>query len=154
MPSIITRAKDGTKVTTMTDDLRLTLLAAKASAGLARTLAEQRLHKWNCSHMADAVLLITTELVANAARATPAKQIKFQLTREPSGVLIAVWDSLDDIPEPQPMVELTLETLDLSEEHWDDNGGRGLPIVDTLATAWGFTPDPTAGKWAWARLDT
>ena len=90
----------------------------------------------------------------HAARATPAKQIKFQLTREPSGVLIAVWDSLDDIPEPQPMVELTLETLDLSEEHWDDNGGRGLPIVDNLATAWGFTPDPTAGKWAWARLDT
>jgi hypothetical protein len=50
------------------------------------------------------------------------------------------------------MVELTLETLDLSEEHWDDNGGRGLPIVGTLATTWGFTPDPAGGKWAWARL--
>ncbi|WP_083983295.1 ATP-binding protein [Actinomadura hibisca] len=139
-------------MTTTTDDLLIPMLGSPAAAGLARTLAKQRLHKWGCFHKADDVLLIVAELIANAARATPRQEIRFQLSRDAHGIVIAVWDASPQLPQPKPLVELTLDDLDLSEEALDDNGGRGLPIVQALATACGYTIDPGGGKWVWARL--
>jgi anti-sigma regulatory factor (Ser/Thr protein kinase) len=143
----------------MTDDLLISMLASTASAGLARTLAEQRLHKWDYFHISGDALLIVAELVANAAQETSKQEIKFALRRDAGGVLIAVWDSSPRPPEPAPVIELTLDTLDLSEENFDANGGRGLRIVEALATDCGYRPDPidpatghSPGKWVWARL--
>ncbi|MQY02140.1 ATP-binding protein [Actinomadura macrotermitis] len=136
----------------MTDDLVIPMLGSPAAAGLARTLTQQRLHKWDCFHIADDVQLIVAELIANAAEATPCKEIRFQLSRDAYGVVIAVWDSSPALPQPKPVVELTLDDLDLSPESFDDNGGWGLPIVQTLASQCGYTPDPSGGKWIWARM--
>ena len=63
-----------------------------------------------------------------------------------------MWDASPDPPRVQPVIELTLETLDVSEEYWDDNGGRGLPIAAALAAERGHTRDPSGGKRVWARL--
>ena len=63
---------------TMADDLQISMLATPA-AGLARTLVEQRLRKWDHSLICGDAALVTSELVANAAKETPCRQIVFRL---------------------------------------------------------------------------
>ncbi|MEW2357393.1 ATP-binding protein [Spirillospora sp. NPDC029432] len=135
-----------------TDCLFIPLLGTPASIGLARTLAGQKLNKWDCSGILDDALLVVAELVTNAAKATPLREIRFQLSRDAEGVIIAVWDSSSRLPEPKAVVELGLEDLDLAEESYDRNGGWGLPLVQALSTCCGYTRDPRGGKWVWARL--
>ncbi|TDB98001.1 ATP-binding protein [Actinomadura sp. 7K534] len=134
------------------DCLLIPMLASNAAPGLARTMTRTRLDTWGCMHISDDAFLIASELVTNAVAATPGKEIRYQCSRDPAGVLIAVWDASPTPPRVHPLIEPALETLDVSEENWDDNGGRGLPIVAALATECGHTPDPSGGKWVWARL--
>jgi hypothetical protein len=56
------------------------------------------------------------------------------------------------MPRVKPVVELAPENLDLSPEHWDDNGGWGPPLVRAVAAECGVTPTPPRGKWVWAKL--
>ncbi|MEU8342972.1 ATP-binding protein [Spirillospora sp. NPDC048832] len=137
---------------TTPDCLLIPMLASKAAPGLARTLTKHRLHKWGITHISDDAFLIASELITNAVAATPGKEIRYQCSRDAAGVLIAVWDANPTLPRLHPLIELALETLDVSEENWDDNGGRGLPIVTALAAECGHTPDSSGGKWVWARL--
>lgn len=139
-------------VTAMMNDLIVPVLGSPASIGLARSLAAARLRNWGYIHILDDALLIVAELVTNAARETPGEEIRLQVSRDEDGVIIAVWDSSPRLPERKPVVELTLEDLDLSEEAFDNNGGWGLPIVQALSTACGATKDPIGGKWIWARM--
>jgi anti-sigma regulatory factor (Ser/Thr protein kinase) len=139
-------------VATMTGDLRISLLATKAAAGLARTLAETRLGKWGFTDISGDALLVIAELVTNSVQETPNREIQFRLARDGAGVLIAVWDSSPRPPVARPVTELTLDTLDVREEHWDDNGGWGLALVQALSADCGCDPDPTGGKWVWARI--
>ncbi|SNS44133.1 Histidine kinase-like ATPase domain-containing protein [Actinomadura meyerae] len=144
--------KDRAKMITTPDCLLVPMLASNAAPGLARTLTRPRLDKWGYVHISDDAFLIASELITNAVAATPGKEIRYQCSRDTAGVLIAVWDASPTVPRVHPLIELTLDTLDVSEENWDDNGGRGLPIVTALATECGHTPDPSGGKWVWARL--
>jgi anti-sigma regulatory factor (Ser/Thr protein kinase) len=144
--------KDRAEMINMPDCLLIPMLASNAAPGLARTLTRPRLHKWGYTHISDDAFLIASELITNAVTATPGKEIRYQCSRDIGGVLIAVWDASTASPRPCPMIDMTLENLDVSEEHWDDNGGRGLPIVAALAAECGHTPDPSGGKWVWARL--
>ncbi|MFF5264838.1 ATP-binding protein [Actinomadura viridis] len=139
---------------TRPDCLIFSTLATPSVAGLARTLTNARLHKWGCLHISDDAFLVASELISNAITATPGQEIRYQLSRESDEILLAVWDSSTSVPVPRPAppVELTLETLDLAPERWDDNGGWGIPIVATLAVSSGYTLDPNGGKWVWARL--
>jgi anti-sigma regulatory factor (Ser/Thr protein kinase) len=100
-------------------------------------------------------------MVTNAMKATPGEAIRFLCRWEDGGVYIAVWDSSPGRPAPARDVELTLQDLDLSEDGFDENGGRGLHIIDALTLEWGYRPDPvdpktgrSLGKWVWARLAT
>ncbi|MEU8799172.1 ATP-binding protein [Spirillospora sp. NPDC048819] len=136
------------------DCLLIPMLASKAAPGLARTLTRSRLSKWGYVHILDDAFLIASELITNAVVATPGKEIRYQCSRDAHGVLIAVWDGSPTRPRVCPQIDMTLNTLDVSEDHWDDNGGRGLPIIAALATKCGHTPDPTGGKWVWATLKT
>ncbi|WP_165978528.1 ATP-binding protein [Actinomadura darangshiensis] len=110
------------------------------------------MRKWDYFHILDNALLIVSELVTNAARQTPCEEIRLQITRDAYGVIIAVWDAADALPQAKPMAELTLEDLDLSEEAFDDNGGWGLHIVQALSTKCGVIVDPAGGKWIWSRM--
>lgn len=141
-------------MTTTLDDLRMTMLASNAAAGLARTLIGPKLRNWGCPHISDDAALIASELVANAVAATPGREIRLRLDRGSDGVLLAVWDGSDQPPRMRPLVEVTLDDLDLAEERWDDNGGWGLAIVAGLASDCGYRRDPAGGKWVWARLGT
>lgn len=139
-------------MTTTPDCLLISMLASKAAPGLARTFTRTRLREWGYSHISDDAFLIASELITNAAAATPGQEIRLQFSRDVAGVVIAVWDAAPSHPQARPVVEMTLDTLDVSEEHWDDNGGWGLSIVASVATECGHCPDPSGGKWVWARL--
>ena len=132
---------------TATGDLIIPLLGTPTAVGLARTLAGARLHKWGCYRILDDALLIVSELVTNAARQTPHEELRFQVSRDANGIIIAVWDSSPEIPKPKPLFD-----LDMDDDALDNSGGRGLPIVQTLSTTCGVTRDPHGGKWVWARL--
>ncbi|MFC4910017.1 ATP-binding protein [Actinomadura gamaensis] len=136
----------------MTGDLILSMLGSPAAAGLARTLAAERLRKWDLFHLNDDVALIVAELVANAAAATPRAEIRFQVSRDAHGIVIGVWDRSPAMPTARPVREITLDELDISEESFDVNGGWGLPIVEALSASCGCAPDPSGGKWIWARV--
>ncbi|MDL4774651.1 ATP-binding protein [Actinomadura xylanilytica] len=139
-------------MTTTPDCLLISLPASRAAAGLARTLVRAHLGTWDCTHISDDASLITSELITNASAVAAGGEIRFQLSRDVAGVLVAVWDPSACVPQPRPLVDLTLDTLDLAEAGWDDNGGRGLPIVAAIAVEWGHCLDPQGGKWVWARL--
>jgi anti-sigma regulatory factor (Ser/Thr protein kinase) len=145
----------------MTEDLRITMPASAAAPGFVRTLVERRLIKWGYSLIADDALLVAVEMVTNAARATPGEDITLLCRWETNAVLVEVWDSSPQPPVPAPVIEMTLDDLDLTEAGFDVNGGRGLHIVQALAAEWGHRFDPadpatgsSPGKWVWARLRT
>ncbi|MEV5750632.1 ATP-binding protein [Actinoallomurus sp. NPDC052308] len=133
--------------------------ASAAAPGFTRTLLERRLKKWGYSHITDDATLVATEMVTNAMKATPGQAIRFLCRWEHGGIYLAVWDSSPERPTPARDVECALQDLDVSEDGFDQNGGRGLHIIDALAIEWGYRPDPvaretgrTGGKWVWARL--
>ncbi|GAA4235301.1 hypothetical protein GCM10022254_42280 [Actinomadura meridiana] len=136
------------------DCLLISLLASKAAAGLARTLTNARLEKWGETHISDDAFLVASELINNAIMETPGRQITYWVTRAGGEIMFAVWDSSDRMPTARPPTECAPDYLDLSPEHWDDNGGWGLNIVATLAATCGYTRDPRGGKWVWATLKT
>lgn len=145
----------------MTEDIRICMPATAAAPGFTRTLIERRLKKWGYSHISDDATLVATEMVTNAMKATPGEAIRFLCRWENEGVYIAVWDSSPERPAPVRDLAVALDDLDLSEDGFDENGGRGLHIIDALAVEWGYRPDPAGtetgcpgGKWVWARLAT
>ncbi|TDD80013.1 hypothetical protein E1298_26580 [Actinomadura rubrisoli] len=66
-------------------------------------------------------------------------------------VVLAVWDGSAARPVARH-VDLSLETLDLREEHFDDNGGRGLSIVEKLSARRWVDATWPAGKWVCAAI--
>ena len=119
----------------------ITLPYAADAAGAARAYLRRQA---NLLHppMLDDALILTSELVTNAIRhGRPAVTLAIQL--EPSALTVVVTDTG---PERPPLVPST--------PHPDSPTGRGLVIVDALATRWGVTPQPgSPGKAVWFVLD-
>jgi anti-sigma regulatory factor (Ser/Thr protein kinase) len=87
--------------------------------------------------LADAQLLVS-ELVTNAVRyGRPPIEVR---VRCDPGQGVHVW--VRDGGPGRPL---------LREPGVDDDGGRGLPLVKALSSAWGVQPLPT-GKQVWFRL--
>ncbi|WP_131732760.1 ATP-binding protein [Actinomadura formosensis] len=130
------------------------LLASAASAGLARDLVGNALKRWGMPVVeADAVLIIG-ELMANAvAVSSTAETVKVHARCEDGHVVLAVWDGGKGHPMTRH-VELDLDTLDLSEENHDANGGWGLRLVVALAVRCWVEATPPRGKWVCAMIAT
>lgn len=84
-------------------------------------------------------------------------EIRVRFTREPAGVLPAVWDSPDGRPVHKRPLGAVLgdaapDTEALSPGRDDGTDGRGLPLVDALADEYGVTETEPGGKWAWDRF--
>lgn len=108
------------------------------SAEAARRFVHDRCEDWGCPEVTDVATLIVSELVTNAIvhAATPAEL----RAKWADGVLrLEVLDHAEGNP-PDPRIAAP-----------DDEGGRGLLLVDALSTAWGVESTDD-GKVVWAEV--
>ena len=86
----------------------------------------------------EVALLLTSEVVTNALRYGQTSSLSLSLTLRPGELLVEV----DDATPEQPHVRLPRQL---------DERGRGLMLLDALASGWGSTTKG-AGKTVWFRL--
>lgn len=96
------------------------------------------LHRWQLSHLADAAELVTSELVTNGLRHGGGDSVTVAVEHTGDTVLIAVDDGSPQIPVARSAGE-------------EDENGRGLMILEHIASAWG-TKTTSTGKQTWAVL--
>lgn len=130
---------------------QLDLAAVRTAARVARVFTSSTLTKWKALSLIDDACLVVSELVTNAVKATgnmgkrptwPELEgvavITVRLVGLKDSIVIEVWDAS---PEKPMVKDATL----------DDEGGRGLDLVENLAKRWGSTPH-RSGKVVWAEL--
>ncbi|MGW7363709.1 ATP-binding protein [Streptomyces sp. NPDC054841] len=120
------------------------LSATRRGARLARHLAVQQLDDWGVPYgtdLSDAAALIVAELATNAVShaRVPGRDFQLRLVLAPTTLRIEVSDARGD------------RTPTLSPPAPDSETGRGLLLVNALATTWG-TSDRVVGKTVWAEL--
>ncbi|MCX4578625.1 SpoIIE family protein phosphatase [Streptomyces sp. NBC_01571] len=113
------------------------LASDPAEAGRARAAVREQLHDWGLSRLADPAELMAGELVANAVRHAHGHRVGLRLVRGDT-LLCEVADD-----------DHTLPTLRSAGR--DDESGRGLRVVSTLAREWG-TSRTSGGKTVWFEL--
>ncbi len=113
---------------TLAPDPRSSASARDALRGVMGARADEEIR-------ADALLLLT-ELVANVVRHARSP-MAVQLTLEHDVLRAEVRDSSPCNPVPRDP---------------DEHGGRGVLILDGLATTWGVYGHPGAGKTVWFEL--
>lgn len=107
------------------------------SPASARAAAAELVTELHLELMADDVSLVVSELVTNAVRyADPPVTLEIQATDDE--VTIAVADGSPGRPAPR-------------EADLDEEGGRGLTLIELLAAETGVRPQPP-GKTVWAAL--
>ena len=117
----------------------LTLPTTSLAAGLARRHIATIGASWPADFR-DLALLLTSELVTNALRYGNGG-IRLTVRQTPHALRVEVHDANPEAPRLSRNLDGTAEQ------------GRGLHIIDSLATCWGHTPsaDP-AGKTVWFEL--
>lgn len=98
----------------------------------ARAHVRQLLWEWNHAELAEDASVVVSELVTNAVMASADMRaanapVQVWLASDTTRVLVAIADA-----SPHPPVRLNLEP--------DAEGGRGLALVEALATRWGWYP--------------
>jgi len=116
---------------------RAKLEAQPQSAASARRFVDETLHRWQCDELFDVVGLLTSELVTNAILHAQS-EIELSVSMLPNAIRIDVVDHSADLPNPRVAAE-------------EDTSGRGLGLVEALATAWGVDERP-GGKSVWFEL--
>jgi anti-sigma regulatory factor (Ser/Thr protein kinase) len=106
-------------------------------AGRARAVVREQLHDWGLARLADPAESMVSELVTNAVQHAHSRHIELRLVRGDT----LMCEVADD--------DHTLPTL-LSAGP-DDESGRGLRVVSTLAREWGASRT-SAGKTVWFEL--
>jgi len=132
-------------------ELRARFASVPASVPGARRFVTDGLAAWGLSALADDVALCLTELAANAALHSAGSFMSVTLSaREGGGVRVTVEDDgavpaavvvpradfADPEPDARPLVD-------------EPTTGRGLAIVEVLASRWGVEPGG-GGKRVWA----
>ncbi|QOV39215.1 ATP-binding protein [Streptomyces ferrugineus] len=122
------------------------LSATRRGARLARRFTARQLDVWGFrygSDVSDTAALIVAELAANAVlhARVPGRDIALRLSCGPDTVRVEVADARG---ERLPRV---------STPAADADTGRGLLLVDALATRWGVDTEPGPSKTVWAEID-
>ena len=116
---------------------RAKLEAQPQSSAAARRFVDETLRRWNCGELFDVVALLTSELVTNAILHAHS-EIELSVSLKPDVVRIDVVDNSNAMPTPRHAAD-------------EDTSGRGLGLVEALATAWGVDERP-GGKSVWFEL--
>lgn len=122
-------------------ELRLALSVDPGEAPRTRRVLQPMLKQWGFA-AADVALLLVSELVTNALRhGRPPLELRVRLLDD--ALRVEVHDgAVDSRPIPEGEVP-----------SWEDPSGRGMIIVDALASRWGWGPSST-GKHVWFEIDT
>ena len=97
------------------------------------------LGRWQVpAQVSDEATLLTSELIANAVRHAP-PPLCLELTVDTAKIRIEVHDS-------DPVAPV------LTRPDFTSSGGRGVWLVDTIASRWGYRPEPP-GKLVWFEMD-
>lgn len=116
---------------------RVVLPADPSSAGAARRFVRETLDDWGLGRLEEACTLLVSELVTNVVlHARTGCEVR--LRRDGSGVRVDVADDNPQLPSR------TAHDVDAST-------GRGLLLVDQLASRWGTASEPD-GKIVWFAL--
>lgn len=118
------------------------VMAAKAkmagepeSAGSARRFVAETLQRWDAASDLDTVSLLVSELVSNAIiHAQSDFEVSVMLRSH--SIRVEVGDQSVVVPVPR-------------DAEPDDVSGRGMALVDALATGWGVTDRDEGGKTVW-----
>lgn len=108
--------------------------------GRIRRVMADVLDSWEVADEADDVLMVVSELVTNAVRHAPCPEIGFTATRGDRVLLIEVEDGSALPPVLHRHRGIYAES------------GRGLALVDMLASAWGWIPHEDGTKSTWAMI--
>jgi len=130
----------------------LALGALPTAVPCARLHVRNVMYEWDLAAVAETVELVASELVTNAVLASiglnehPASTglpaVHLRLSSDRIRVLVEVWDSNPRLPSPK-MAGL------------DEEGGRGLMLVEALCERWGwYVPDGSGGKVVWGEVAT
>lgn len=111
------------------------LTAARA----ARATARRVLPRWRLGALLDPVLLVVSELVGNAVR-HGRPPVDMRLRKAGRGVRVAVHDEASTAPAMQAAGS-------------DAESGRGMLLVDAVASESGVEQIEGDGKVVWARVD-
>jgi anti-sigma regulatory factor (Ser/Thr protein kinase) len=122
--------------------------ALPRTVGQARSYTRWLLGTWRLESTADTVELLVSELVTNAINATGithevvndnqlvGEVIYLRLSARDETVRIEVWDSSSRPPRKRAATN-------------EDEGGRGLMLVQALSKEWGTEVPETGGKIVW-----
>ena len=120
-------------------DRRRTFPSTPASAGEARRFVEEVLTDAELVPLTYSATMLVSELVANAVLHT-GTPIEIVVTAEGNGVRVEVHDG-----SPQLPVRKHYSTM--------SGTGRGLLLVDRMASQWGAERTGGGGKMVWFELD-
>ncbi|WP_332112937.1 ATP-binding protein [Streptomyces sp. ActVer] len=114
------------------------------SVSRARTLLREQATSWKLpDEVTETAVLLLSELMTNAyrhAKVSPGREIWARCALDDDRVRVWVTDANDMLPAPRNASP-------------DDESGRGLALVATLADNWGATPrEGGIGKTAWFEL--
>ena len=116
----------------LSDSLELGSLAGAVPS--ARLHARHVLREWGLSAIAQNAELVVSELVTNAVLATrgagAVDPVCLSLLADDTSVLVVVSDAIPDPPRPRRAGP-------------DDEGGRGLKVVENLSDWWDWKPART-----------
>lgn len=126
------------------------MTAAPDSVRRAREFTRHTLALWQIPDLADDACLIVSELVTNAVKLLDADRdpdgaasylplVRVQLSIVGGRLLIEVWDESDGVP-------------DVQKPDPDSESGRGLYLVNALASQWSYYHPQQGGKIVWAEL--
>ncbi|MFC0553137.1 ATP-binding protein [Planotetraspora thailandica] len=122
----------------------------------ARVFVRHQLGAWELPTLLDTAELLVSELVTNAVHATNAVRnapitssmfpvalrmvaLRLRVSSGPRSLFIEVWD----VSDREPVA---------GQSDDDDEGGRGLALVGSLARNWGHYTAPDRGKIVWCEI--
>lgn len=112
---------------------------ASTAPAQARGFVKDYCHQQDLPYLVDDIVLVVSELVTNAVMHAQTR-IRVTIEELPFCVKLIVYDESLDIP----MLSLAGRALA------DDEGGRGLWIVDACSADWGTDVASSQGKSTWA----
>ena len=109
---------------------RVSLAAGPAAAGAARGQVQATIQAWEVPVDASVAMLLTSELVTNAIRHETGDTITLVITCAYGQLHVDVHDTSGTLPVPV-------------EGPPDAEAGRGLVLVASLSSSWGYYRTPT-----------